>query len=31
MAQVFAFEFTTPIWVILLSPLLLGERITRVG
>ncbi|MCK0119881.1 DMT family transporter [Loktanella sp. F6476L] len=31
LAQVFAFEFTTPIWVILLSPLLLGERITRVG
>lgn len=31
LAQVFALEFTTPIWVILLSPLLLGERITRVG
>ena len=30
-AQVFALEFTTPIWVILLSPLLLGERITRIG
>lgn len=27
----FALEFTTPIWVILLSPLLLGERITRIG
>jgi drug/metabolite transporter (DMT)-like permease len=24
-------EFTTPIWVILLSPILLGERITRIG
>lgn len=31
LAQVFALEFTTPVWVILLSPLLLGERITRVG
>ena len=31
LAQVFAFEFTTPIWVILLSPLLLRERITRIG
>ena len=31
LAQVFALEFTTPIWVILLSPLLLGERLTRVG
>lgn len=31
LAQVFAFEFTTPIWVILLSPLLLQERITRIG
>lgn len=29
LAQVFALEFTAPIWVILLSPLLLGERITR--
>jgi drug/metabolite transporter (DMT)-like permease len=28
LAQVFALEFTSPIWVILLSPLLLGERIT---
>ena len=28
LAQVFALEFTAPIWVILLSPLLLGERIT---
>ena len=31
LAQVFALEFTTPVWVILLSPLLLGERITKVG
>ena len=29
LAQVFALEFTTPLWVILLSPMLLGERITR--
>ena len=31
LAQVFALEFTTPIWVILLSPLLLQEKITPVG
>lgn len=31
LAQVFALEFTTPVWVILLSPLLLGERLTRAG
>lgn len=31
LAQVFALEFTGPIWVLLLSPLLLGERITRFG
>ena len=31
LAQVFALEFTTPVWVILLAPLLLGERITRIG
>jgi drug/metabolite transporter (DMT)-like permease len=31
LAQVFALEFTTPIWVILLAPLLLNERITRIG
>ncbi len=31
LAQVFALEFTTPIWVILLSPLILQERITRIG
>lgn len=30
LAQVFALEFTTPLWVIVLSPLLLGERLTRV-
>ena len=30
LAQVFALEFTTPIWVILLSPLVLGERLTTV-
>lgn len=29
LAQVFALEFTTPIWVALLAPLLLGERMTR--
>jgi drug/metabolite transporter (DMT)-like permease len=28
LAQVFALEFTSPIWVILLSPMLLGERLT---
>jgi drug/metabolite transporter (DMT)-like permease len=31
LAQVFALEFTTPIWVILLAPFVLGERITRIG
>ncbi|SEN65963.1 Permease of the drug/metabolite transporter (DMT) superfamily [Loktanella fryxellensis] len=31
LAQVFALEFTTPIWVLLLAPLLLGERLTRIG
>lgn len=30
LAQVFAFEFTTPLWVIVLSPLLLGERLTLI-
>ena len=29
LAQVFALEFTSPIWVLILSPLLLGERMTR--
>lgn len=28
LAQVFALEFTSPLWVIILSPFLLGERIT---
>ena len=28
LAQVFALEFTSPLWVILLAPLLLGERFT---
>ena len=31
LAQVFALEFTTPIWVIMLSPLLLKERLTGIG
>ena len=29
LAQVFAIEFTSPIWVLILSPFFLGERITR--
>ncbi len=29
LAQVFALEFTTPLWVILLAPAMLGERLTR--
>lgn len=29
LAQVFALEFTSPIWVMLLAPLVLGERLTR--
>lgn len=29
LAQVFALEFTAPLWVIALSPLLLGERFTK--
>ena len=29
LAQVFALEFTSPTWVILLSPLFLGEHLTR--
>lgn len=28
-AQVFALEFTAPLWAILLTPLLLGERLSR--
>lgn len=30
LAQVFALEFTSTLWVIVLSPLILGERLTRV-
>ncbi|MCX7559893.1 DMT family transporter [Sulfitobacter sp. F26204] len=30
LAQVFALEFTSPLWVIVLSPFLLGERLTRI-
>lgn len=29
LAQVFAMEFTAPLWVLIMSPLLLGERLTR--
>jgi len=29
LAQVFALEFTSPIWILVLSPILLGERMTR--
>ncbi|KAF0114249.1 MAG: hypothetical protein FD150_1684 [Rhodobacteraceae bacterium] len=29
LAQVFALEFTSPIWVILLAPMFLGERLSR--
>ena len=29
LAQLIAFEFTNPIWVALLAPFLLGERVTR--
>jgi drug/metabolite transporter (DMT)-like permease len=31
LAQVFALEFTTPLWVLLLAPWLLNEQITRRG
>lgn len=31
LATVFALEFTTPIWGLLLAPLILGERLTRRG
>lgn len=31
LAQVFALEFTSPVWVILLSPLLLREKLTGTG
>ncbi len=30
LAQVFALEFTSPLWVIVLSPLILGEKLTRI-
>jgi drug/metabolite transporter (DMT)-like permease len=30
LAQVFALEFTSPLWVIVLAPLILGEKMTRV-
>lgn len=30
LAQVFALEFTSPLWVLVLSPFILGERLTRV-
>ncbi|WP_298863054.1 DMT family transporter [uncultured Sulfitobacter sp.] len=30
LAQVFALEFTSPLWVVLLAPLLLGEKMTRI-
>ena len=29
LAQIFALEFTSPIWVLMLSPLILGEKLTR--
>ena len=29
LAQVFALEFTSPIWILLLSPIFLGEKLTR--
>lgn len=31
LAQVFALELTSPIWVVILSPLLLSEKFTRIG
>lgn len=30
LAQLFALEFTTPLWVLVLSPLLLGEKLTNI-
>ena len=30
LAQVFALEFTSPLWVLVLSPLILGEKLTRI-
>lgn len=29
LAQLFAYEFTNPLWVALLAPLILGETMTR--
>lgn len=29
LSQLFALEFTSPLWVLLLSPMVLGERLTR--
>lgn len=29
LAQVFALEFTTPLWILVLSPFILGERLTK--
>ncbi len=31
LAQVFAFEFTTPIWAMLMAPLILNEKLTTIG
>ncbi|MGR3713679.1 MAG: DMT family transporter [Shimia sp.] len=31
LAQVFALEFTSPLWAILLAPLILGERLRPIG
>lgn len=31
LAQLFAFEFTTPLWVIIFAPIFLGERLKPVG
>lgn len=31
LAQLIALEFTSPVWVILLAPLLLGERLSGIG
>lgn len=30
LAQVFALEFTSPLWVVILAPLILGEKMTRI-
>ncbi|MEM9716984.1 MAG: DMT family transporter, partial [Pseudomonadota bacterium] len=29
LSQLFAFEFATPLWIAILAPILLGERVTR--